>query len=145
MAASSGLVLAEGPNLGAPLPLGDDECGLAKAPKEPKEPDNRFEKLLFLGDEVLDTVDCDQRFRFPTPSRTPLLLSGQLYAALDRLRGSGERFRSERFAGLKLMSFGLWDLRADALGRGPVRVDAARCTVTSEEEDAAFDRVDWRW
>ena len=142
---SSGLVLAEGPDLLAPFALGEDESGWPKVPKEPKEPDNRFEKLplrLCVADELLDTVDCDHRFRFPTPSFTPILLSGRLLTALDRLRGSGDKDWMDRFAGLMLISFGLCDLKPDALGRDPLRDDVARCTVTTEDDEAEFDLVD---
>lgn len=125
-----------------PFALGEDECGWVKVPKEPKEPDNRFEKLPFLfcvADELLDTVDCDHLFRFPTPSRTPLLLSGRLYTALDRLLVSSDR---ERLAGLKFISLGLCDFRADGLGRESLRDDVARCTVTTEDDEAEFDLFD---
>ena len=61
--------------------LGD---GLWRSPnplKEPKDPDSLFEKLFLLlceAEPLLDTVDCDHRFRFPTPSRKPFPLSGRV-------------------------------------------------------------------
>lgn len=56
-------------------------CGLPNPLKEPKEPDNRFEKLPLLfafADDMLEAVDWDQRFRFPSPSLFPCLLSGRV-------------------------------------------------------------------
>ncbi len=68
--ASSGLVVAEGRNLPTTFPFGDWDCGLWKPPKEPKDPETRFEKLLLLAwaveDLLLDTVDCDLRCKAAT-------------------------------------------------------------------------------
>lgn len=145
MGASSGLVLAEGRSFPDPFPMGEEDCGLVNPPKEPKDPDNRFEKLfrlLWVVDDLLDTVDCDHRFRFPTPSRTPWLLSGRLCAALDRRRLSGDRLRMERLGGLKVISLGLCGFRVDGLGRGPCREEVALVTVTTEDDEAEVDLVD---
>lgn len=69
-----------------------------KAPGPPKL--IRLEKLLLLvcaADPLLEVVDCDQRLRFPTPSRTPLTLFERLCDALGRRRDSGELTSLEKF------------------------------------------------
>ena len=75
----SGLPFGEGRPLGIPFALGDgDCCALPRPPKDPKDSESRLEKLLLLlcvEEDLLETVDWDHRFRFPTPSRTPLPLS----------------------------------------------------------------------
>ena len=121
-----------------------DICGLVKPPKAPNDPDSLFEKLplrLCVAEDLLETVDCDHRFKLPTPSLTPCALSGRLYTALDRLRASGERVRTDSLVGARLASLGLCGLNADPLGRAPFCGDteAARCTVMMDEEEAEFD------
>ena len=58
---SSGLPFGEGRPLGIPFAFGDgDCCALPKAPKDPKDPESRLEKLLLLlwvEDDLLETVD----------------------------------------------------------------------------------------
>jgi hypothetical protein len=59
------------------------EVPKVNAPEPPKL--IRREKLFDLVcavDPLLDVVDCDQRFRFPIPSRTPLKLFDRLCEAL---------------------------------------------------------------
>lgn len=73
--------------------FGELPWGLPNPVNEPKEPDSRFEKLLlllFVAEVLLDAVDCDQRFKLPTPSLSPCLLSGLAYRALERLFAPGD-------------------------------------------------------
>ena len=132
--------------------FGDVVGALANPLKELKDPDNLLEKLLrllWVAEDLLEAVDCDHRFRFPTPpSRSPLPLSGLVCRALDRLLlASGVNVRRERSVGIVFASVGLCDLRPDTGGCGPCREvkDEARCTVTIEEDDAEFGREPCRW
>lgn len=78
-AGPSGPGLGGGRAFGPSLAFGEgDCCALPKPPKEPNDPDNLLEKLFLLlcvEDDLLETVDCDQRFKFPMPSLTPCPLS----------------------------------------------------------------------
>lgn len=58
---------------------GGGDCELAKPLKVPNDPDSLLEKLfrlLLVAEDLLELVDCDHRFRFPTPSLIPVTLSG---------------------------------------------------------------------
>lgn len=61
LAGPSGLPLGEGRPVCIPFALGDgDCCALPKPPNDPKDPDNRLEKLfllLWVDDDLLETVD----------------------------------------------------------------------------------------
>ena len=75
----SGLSLGDDRVFGAPFAFsGGDGWALPRPLKEPSDPDNLLVKLLVLlwvDDDLLETVDWDQRFKFPIPSLTPLPLS----------------------------------------------------------------------
>ncbi len=140
-AIAGGLFCGEGRPLVENVALGDGVWPPAKPPKEPKEPESLFEKLLRLlcAEFLLEAVDCDHLFRFPTASRKPFPLSGRVYKALDlRLVVSGDKVRPEKFVGMVFASLGLCDLRPATGGCVPLRAltEEARCTVMTEEDDA---------
>ena len=113
-------------------------------PEPPKL--NLLERLLLLlcpADDLLDVVDWDHRFRFPTPSLIPVILLGLLWPALVPWMESIDRAPSASLAPPLFASFGLCDRSARLDGREPVS-EAARCTVTTEEEETEFDR-ETRW
>lgn len=68
----------------------------------PEDDPSALEELFDLTcavEPLLEVVDCDQRFRFPTPSLTLPRLSDRLCEVIWRLRASGDiGARSVKFA-----------------------------------------------
>lgn len=96
---------------------------------------SRLEKLPWcecpfsFADDLLEEVDCDQRLRFPIPSRILPMLSTATWATLDlRVEEGGVAF--------------LWGFE----GSGTVSFsEADRLTVTTEEDETELDLEDLRW
>lgn len=144
---AGGLLCGDGRPLVEICALGDGVWPPAKPPKEPKDPESLFEKLLRLlcAEFLLEAVDCDHLFRLPTPSRKPFALSGRVYKGLDlRLRVSGDRVRPAKFVGISL---GLCDLKPVTGGCVLLRAatEEARCTVMTEDDDAELGLDPCRW
>ena len=101
------------------------DCGVPNPPKDPNEPESLLAKLLLLlwtvAEDLLDTVDCDQRLRLPTPSVIPFTLFARLWGALFLRFESGERARCGRLEVRALDLTGFWELRLAVEGR-PLRV-----------------------
>lgn len=147
---AGGLFCGDGRPLVEDVALGEGVWPPTKPPKEPKDPESLFEKLLRLlcAEFLLEAVDWDHLFRLPTPSRNPFPLSGRVCKALVlRLVVSGDRVRPVRFVDIAFASLGLCDLKPVTVGCLPLRAvtEEARCTVIMEEDDAELGLEPCRW
>ena len=124
------------------LLLAGGECCVPKGANAPKEPESRLAKLFLLfrvvTEDLLETVDCDQRFRFPTTSAVPPILLDLLCPTPALRRFSGDDGRRVELILPDFAALGLCDLTVDPAGRVPVRLEdvAGRCGATAEGETA---------
>lgn len=98
---------------------------------------------------MLELVDCDQRFKFPTPSLNPLGPSFDLDLRVRcRWDVRTPEALSGTFAGPTTPSWGFGVLSGAVEGLGPGEgggIGAARLIVTTEDVDSDSDPEEWPW